>query len=254
MPDFTVKTDIDNFLQSNDKAAGRDNLGINLDSVTAAGSTTINDISVGKITTLHPSNPANSNSSTGNQACSIGGVANAVSGNRAVSYGGRENEVLGNDSSTIGGYGQTVIGQESEGFGSTDTILNTKYTSAIGTINSVVGLATEGGTSTASRHSSVLGGDTNTIQSAIEAVIVGGTTNTILTGHDRSVILGGENISTDAADTAYVDNLDVKGSVYINQINAADTDKTGKCQLWVNTSGDLYLTLPDGTDRQIAFV
>tara|TARA_R110000796_G_scaffold73590_1_gene165413 strand:- start:6 stop:212 length:207 start_codon:yes stop_codon:yes gene_type:complete len=56
------------------------------------------------------------------------------------------------------------------------------------------------------------------------------------------------------SDTAYVDNLDVKSSVYINQITAAGADKPGKCQLWVNSTGDLYLTLPNGTDRQIAFV
>ena len=55
----------------------------------------------------------------------------------------------------------------------------------------------------------MLGGDTNIIQSATEAVIVGGTTNTIQTGHHRSVILGGTGITTDAADTAYVPNLNV---------------------------------------------
>jgi len=180
-----------------------------LESVTTNGATTTNDISVGRIVTLHPSNPVNDNIASGNQACAIGGVANLVSGNRSVNYGGRDNQVTGNDSTTIGGFGQIVIGQEAEGFGSTATTLNTKYTSAIGAINSVVGLATAGTASTATAHSSVLGGNTNIIESATEAVIIGGDTNTIQSTHHRSVILGGTGIVTDAADTTYVPNLNV---------------------------------------------
>ena len=202
-----------------------------LGDVTSNGASTTNDISVGRIVTLHPSNPANNNSATGNQACSIGGVANVVNGNRSVSYGGRENQVLGNDSSTIGGFGQIVNGQEAEGLGSTDTTLNTKYTTAIGTINSVVGLGTQGTSSNASKHSSVLGGDTNIIESATEAVIVGGTTNTIQSTHHRSVILGGQNITTDAADTAYVPNLNV-GSGF-----KMPTGATDKYVLTTNANG-----------------
>ena len=177
MPDYPVSTDVDNLLKSADNAAAKTSLGLGtaaeaatedfatstqgqtadsalqpadptLESVTNNGATTRNDISLGRIVTLHPSNPVNDNTAAGNQACSIGGVANVVSGNRSVTYGGRENEVSGNDSSTLGGFGQIVKGQESEGFGSTDTTLNTKYTSAIGTINSVVGLVTEGTSST----------------------------------------------------------------------------------------------------------
>ena len=202
-----------------------------LDSVTANGATTTNDISVGKIVTLHPTNSVNDNTAAGNQACSIGGVANVVNGNRSVSYGGRSNQVNGNDSSAIGGFGQVVIGQEAEGLGSTDTTLNTKYTSAIGTINSVVGLAGEGTSSTSAAHSAVLGGDTNIIESATEAVIIGGDTNTIQSTHHRSVILGGQNIITDAADTTYVPNLNV-GAEFKMPTSATDgyvltTDASG---------------------------
>jgi len=117
--------------------------------------------------------------------------------------------VIGNDSSTVGGFGQVVIGQEAEGLGSTYTTLYTKYTSAIGTINSVVGLSGQAPDSLATKHSTVLGGDTNIIKGATEAVIIGGDTNTIQSTHHRSVILGGQNITTDAADTAYVPNLNV---------------------------------------------
>ena len=251
MPDVTLSTDIDAFLKTADDAAARTELGLGsaaeaatgdfataaegilagtalqpadptLESVTTNGATTLNNIEVGTITTLHPTNPANNNSATGNQSCAIGGILNQVSGNRSVSYGGRENQVSGNDSSTIGGFGQIVIGQEAEGLGSTDTTLHTKYTSAIGTINSVVGLAGEGATSTSAAHSAVLGGNTNIIESATEAVIVGGTTNTIQSTHHRSVILGGQNITTDAADTAYVPNLNV-GAGFKMPTGATDT-------------------------------
>ena len=213
--------DTSSVVQTN-SATNWDNTANTLDSVTTNGATTRNDISSGRIATLHPTNPVNDNIASGNQACAIGGVANQVSGNRSVSYGGRENVVSGNDSTTIGGFGQIVKGQEAEGLGSTATTLNTKYTSAVGTINSVVGLSGQGTSSTATAHSSVLGGNTNIIESATGAVIIGGSTNTIQSTHHRSVILGGQNIITDAADTAYVPSLNV-GAGFKMPTGAVDT-------------------------------
>ena len=255
MPDFTVKTDIDNFLQSDDKEAGRDNLGINLDSVTAAGATTLNNISVGRIATLHPTVAANNNTANGNSSASIGGTANVAEGPRSGTFGGRGNEANGTESSTFGGTFQTVRGNESEGFGGTNITLNTKFTNTVGGANHVVGLATSAASDSVAKHSITVGGEDSVIENATHSAIVGGFTNTIETDHNFSVILGGQNITTDAADTAYVDNLDVQGTVYIKQRAAADVNKAGKCQLWVeNTTGDLYLTLDDGTSKQIAFV
>ena len=254
MADFTVSTDVDNFLQSADNAAARTSLGVTLDSVTSNGATTVNDIQVGSIATLHPNNAANNNSATGTQSASIGGMRNLASATRATTFGGRDNTVSGTDSTAVGGNNQTVIGQESEGFGGTNVILNTKYTNTVGGANHVVGLSASGADVSSAKHSITVGGENSIIEDAIQSAIVGGDANKIQTDHDRSVILGGTGITTDAADTVFVPNVDVQSSVYITQIAAAGADKTGKCQLWVNTAGDLYLTLPNGTDRQIAFV
>ena len=165
-----------------------------LNSVTTNGATTLNDISVGRIVTLHPTNPVNNNTASGNSSASIGGVANVVSGNGSVSYGGIGQEVKGLESSAIGGI---------------NTILNTRYTSAIGGTGSVVGLGTSLIDDIDAQNSIALGGNGNIIESAQAAATVGGDTNRILTTHHRSVILGGQNIITDAADTAYVPNLNV---------------------------------------------
>jgi len=284
MPDFIIKTDIDNFLQSNDKAAARDSLGLGtaaeaatgdfataaegilagtalqpadptLESVTTNGATTLNDISVGKIATLHPFDPINDNIAAGQSSASVGGTGNKANGARSGTFGGRLNQANGSESSTFGGTEQVVRGNESEAFGGTNITLNTKHTNTVGGSNNVVGLATSPAAAVVAKHSLTLGGESSVIENATHSAIVGGETNKIETGHDRSTILGGQNIATDAADTAYAPSLDVQGTVYIKQRAAADVNnKTGKCQLWVNADGDLYLTDSNGTDRQIAFV
>ena len=225
-----------------------------LESVTTNGATTLNDIGVGRIATLHPTNPVNNNIAAGNSTVSIGGTANQAIGNRAATIGGRGNVVDGSDSSSFGGLTQTVRGHESEGFGGTNVTLNTKYTNTVGGAGHVIGLATSGVSASVAKHSITVGGENSIIENSIQTAIVGGSTHKIQTDHDRSVVIGGTGITTDAADTVYVPGLDVKGSVYIVQSASAGADKAGKCQLWVNAVGDLYLTLPNGTDKQIAFV
>ena len=207
------KTKLDSALQPADPT---------LESVTTNGATTTNDIQVGTIATLHPTNTANDNTATGTQSASIGGRSNTASGTRATTFGGRDNTVSGNDSTAVGGNNQNVRGVEAEGFGSTNTTLNTKYTTAIGTANSVVGLATSADSSVDAKHSAIMGGESHTIENAQCSVILGGDTNKIQTNHLRSVVLGGQNIITDAADTAYVQNLNVKSAVKI-PTGAADT-------------------------------
>ena len=101
MADFTVSTDVDIFLQSADNATARTNLGITdptLDSVTTNGATTLNDISVGRIATAHPTVPANNNTASGSSSASIGGTANVASGNRSGTFGGRINQANGTES------------------------------------------------------------------------------------------------------------------------------------------------------------
>ena len=181
-----------------------------LASVTTNGATTVNNISVGTIATLHPTNTANDNVATGQQSASIGGRRNIASGTRATTFGGVSNTVSGTDSTAVGGNNQEVIGVESEALGSTNLFLYTKYTSALGTANSKVGLATSAATSVEAKHSVIVGGEAQTIEDAAYAAILGGAVNKVLSTHDRSVILGGANIITDASDTAYVPSLNIK--------------------------------------------
>lgn len=180
-----------------------------LDSVTTNGATTLNDIGVGRIATLHPTNSVNHNIATGSSSASIGGTANQATGNRAGTFGGRSNEVSGNDSSSFGGLDQVVKGHESEAFGGTNIALNTKYTNTVGGANHVIGLATSGSSTHVAKHSITVGGENSIIENAIQTAIVGGVDHKIQTGHDRSVIIGGTGITTDAADTVYVQNLNV---------------------------------------------
>ena len=191
-----------------DGADGADNA--TLESVTTNGATTVNNISVGTIATLHPTNTANDNVATGQQSASIGGRRNIASGTRATTFGGVSNTVSGTDSTAVGGNNQEVIGVESEALGSTNLFLYTKYTSALGTANSKVGLATSAATSVEAKHSVIVGGEAQTIEDAAYAAILGGAVNKVLSTHDRSVILGGANIITDASDTAYVPSLNIK--------------------------------------------
>ena len=193
-----------------------------LESVTTNGATTLNDIQVGTIATLHPTNAANNNAATGTQSASIGGRRNTASGTRATTFGGTDNTVSGADSTAVGGKNQSVIGQESEALGSTNLALNTKYTSALGTANSSVGLATSADSSVEAKHSVIVGGEAQTIEDAAYAAILGGAVNKVQTNHDRSVILGGANIITDAPDTAYVPSLNIK-SGFKMPTGAADT-------------------------------
>jgi hypothetical protein len=181
-----------------------------LNSVTTNGATTINDIQVGRIATLHPTNTANDNIASGNSCASIGGTANQAIGNRSTTFGGRSNVVDGADSSSFGGLTQTVRGHESEGFGGTNVTLNTKYTNTVGGAGHVIGLATSAVASSVAKHSITVGGEDSTIEDAIQTAVVGGLGHKIQTGHDRSVVIGGQGIITDAVDTVYVPNINVK--------------------------------------------
>ena len=144
----------DNYTTVNaNSATNWDNTANTLDSVTDNGSTTLNDIQVGRIATLHPTNPVNHNIATGNSSASIGGTANQATGNRAGTFGGRGNDVSGSDSSSFGGLSQTVKGHESEAFGGTSVTLNTKYTNTVGGANHVVGLSASGAGTSVAKHS-----------------------------------------------------------------------------------------------------
>ena len=158
----------------------------------------------------------------------LGGNNNIAEGNNSVVVGGTDNSAEGNYSAIIGGNGNLAQGTSAEVLGGTTS-------KALGSGSSTIGGLS---LSAIGNYSAVVGGQSGKVDS----------------GHNRSVILGGNGIESDAQDTAFVNNMDVKSSIYIKQITAAGADKVGKCQLWVNATGDLYLTLPNGTDKQIAFV
>ena len=188
-----------------------------LDSVTTNGSTTLNDISVGRIATLDPSNSANNNIAIGNSSASVGGSANQAIGNRSATFGGRSNKASGAHASSLGGINQTLIGNESEGLGSSNLFLYSKYTTAVGTANSTIGTLdgdvpvpeNNYATDSVAKHSIILGGENIEIQQAQYSATVGGDGNTIETNHHRSVIIGGTGITTDSSDTVYVPTLNV---------------------------------------------
>ena len=188
-----------------------------LDSVTDNGSATLNDISVGRIATLHPTNVGLNNSATGQQSAAIGGRENNANGIRSTAFGGRKNTVSGTDSTAVGGTNQSVIGVDSEALGSVNLKLFSKYASAVGAANSTIGTLSgvdpfpedRYANDSVAKHSIILGGENIEIQHAVHAATVGGDGNRIQTDDHRSVILGGTGITTDAADTAYVPNLNV---------------------------------------------
>ena len=239
MADITVSTDVDNFLQSADNAAARTNLGLGTASQAATddfATATQGDLADMYRAEWNASVPT-LDSITGNGATTANDITvgamfatgdNIASGARSIAIGGAGNSAIGDNSEVLGGGGSTALGTGSTIVGGNNNTNRANWTAVVGGLNhDVLSAANRGG---------ILGGYDHHLN------------------HADSVILGGNNITTDAGNTVYVPGLDVQGSVYIKQGAAAGADKTGKCQLWVNTTGDLYLTLPDGTDKQIAFV
>jgi hypothetical protein len=122
------------------------------------------------------------------------------------------------------GYGSYVIGRDntigSGNFTSFNTIIGYANTiSGNGSSRIIAGgesnIQTGSPTSTTSSFSAILGGSFNRIGDAISAGIIVGTSNTA--SHNNSVVIGGSNISTAAANTVYVPNLDVSGSSIFRQ-------------------------------------
>jgi hypothetical protein len=126
------------------------------------------------------------------QAFIIGGGTNTISQLRTGIVGGALN-VATTANSYLFGAGASTINA------STAT---TGYNVVVGGIyHQVIG---------SSDNSIVVGGDTNTVNNADNAAILAGTGHT--NAQNRSVIIGGQNITAAAADTVYVPNFDVSGS------------------------------------------
>ena len=113
----------------------------------------------------------------------LGGNNNIAEGNNSVVVGGTDNSAEGNYSAIIGGNGNLAQGTSAEVLGGTTS-------KALGSGSSTIGGLS---LSAIGNYSAVVGGQANKVNS----------------GHNRSVILGGNGIVSDAQDTAYVPNLNV---------------------------------------------
>jgi hypothetical protein len=120
---------------------------------------------------------------SGTRSALLGGFSNAATGDNSIVTGGTDNIASGAYSAVVGGNGNTAQGNSAE-------VLGGDHSIAMGT------------------GSSTIGGN---VLSAVGnySAAVGGQGNIVKSGHNRSVILGGNGIESDASDTAYVPSLNV---------------------------------------------
>ena len=118
--------------------------------------------------------------------------------------------------SSIQSNGSTASGDEAIAFGENCTSSDDK-TFSFGVNNSVSGERSfiGGGidnTIGTGNNNFIAGGDTNTIGNGDDSVIIGGSNNTILPGVQRSVVLGGQNITGAKSDSVYVPSLNASNT------------------------------------------
>ena len=152
---------------------------------------------------------------------------NANNGFSQVVIGGRSNNLSAGDSVSIwGGFGNSLSGGED----------NAIMAGRSNSINS-------------GEFNTILGGRSNAINSsAFYASIVGGQNN-VLSGHQRSVILGGNGLSTTKSDEVVVPSLTTNGAVVQNVESISITSNTGSLDA---SLGNLFtLTLQNGVDTHL---
>lgn len=206
MADFTVSSTIDNFMQATTLPAAQSalSIGTTLSSNGSAPFVMITD-SGGNVRgnnavdlQLQRTTDAQGLSSvaSGTRSALLGGLYNAATGNNSIVTGGTENIASGGYSAVVGGRKNKAQGDSAEVLGGELSIASGSGSSTIG------GYAL----SAVSNHSAAVGGQDNMVN----------------TGHHRSVIIGGQNITTDAADTVYVPSLNV-GAGFKMPTGAVDT-------------------------------
>jgi hypothetical protein len=122
--------------------------------------------------------------------------------------GGDLNDANGIRTGVVGGYNNNVSIAESYIFGGTSNDITGGTAEMIVVGGNNVNIT--GGTTSIG-----LGGTNNTISGGSSNAILAGSGNT--NNQNRSVIIGGQNITAIAADTVYVPNLDVSGSSTFRQ-------------------------------------
>jgi hypothetical protein len=129
-------------------------------------------------------------------------LCNIAVGEYIINAGGIGNAVFGSNNTIRNNESCVITGSENRMENSNG--LNPSISSSI--------IGGTGNTITKTSRGAIIGGDSNEISllggSPEDSVIIGGSGNTI--SHNRSVILGGENISSTANDTVYVPNLNIQ--------------------------------------------
>ena len=195
MPDYTVSTDVDSVLKSADNAAARANLGLG----TAAEAAT-DDFATATQGDLADMHRAEWNASvptldsiTGNGATTANHITvgskfatgdNIASGARSISMGGTGNTASGDNSEVLGGGSSTASGTGSTIVGGSSATNRANWTAVVGGLNHDV------------------------LSTAVRGGILGGYDHHL--NHADSVIIGGNNITTDAINTVFVPNLNIE--------------------------------------------
>mgnify|MGYP003666496081 CR=1 FL=1 len=182
----------------------------------------------------------NSNISSSKLSCIIGGDDNVISQsyNSAI-IGGEQNTISQkfSDSSDIDyGLANVIIGANVSSItGNRNDASQCKMNSIVGGFSNEITAATAsyndpqynaivGGLLnhiSMSDSSVIIGGRLNNIQSPDESVIIGGTGNIIAPGAHRTVVIGGQSINATESDTVYVQNIDVRGTMTVQQLHTS---------------------------------
>ena len=172
------------------------------------------------------------NSVTGNRSAVIGGGVggnNTVTGVNSVIAGGQINSITVNNSFVGGGRNSRING---------------------GDYGSIVG---GGDNRISGGDGGFIGAGNSNLLSSNNAAIIGGTNNTV--NQVRSVIIGGNGMTTTAADTVYVPNLVVSGSQVISgslrgEVKALSI-ASNTASLDCSTDNFFTLTLVNGTGTNL---
>ena len=176
----------------------------------------------------------------------VGGLMNQITSaaGEAAKYcsivGGRNNLVggagggLGNNLGIFNSFGSQIVGR------------NIRYSTIVGGNGHNIGVGSSG------NDGNFIGGGTeNEIGATDYSAIIGGDGHVISNNADRTIILGGSNITATAADTVYVPNLDLcefGGILYTDTISGCSPVSIGED---VNIGGVLTLLDSIGNDDTI---
>lgn len=195
---------------------------------------------------------------------------------RTLICGGLDNGTsYANDCVTVGGKGNALSVSDSSGVyaGSHNVLLRSENSSIIsGQYNTCTNsyrsslIAGDGNGVLNSFNSFVVGGTGNVINNATESLIVGGIGNTsninqystIIGGefnqmrHTNSHIIGGSRIESDANNTTFVENLNVRGTIKNLKIETAYSDVTiTENELYTITTNPIRLVDDPGNNKTI---